>query len=556
MCSGCPVQRRAKRHRSGHLADLTTPPPRPPTATLEILGDAVDQASTPIVIADALGRITYANQAAAGRLGLPVDRVRGRHFSSLIADPRQRLEPERISHRVASGEHWSGRIEGRGPDGAQLTYELVVSPVKDDAGAVTHSIALLRDVSREREVGEMLSRDLRQQAAVSASLAGLDPGKPISVVAGEVARAFLALDGVDFTRVIGLGDRDHAEVLADSSRGQALPRHLSIPATRTAHLRARAAEGAWVEAWTARREYGRYARDLKAAGIRAAGYAPLRHAGRAVGLLAVATLDPRGVNVLERHLSALAHFGALASGLLGPGLAARQHDADLQAELQRVITQKAFSPVFQPVVRLADRRPIAYEALTRFNDGISPERRFADAEAVGLGVDLETATLRAVMEAADALPRDLTLSVNVSPRLVTDHGALRELLAQTSRPMILEITEHEPIADYDAFREAVSGLDVAVDWAVDDAGAGYASLRHIIELRPQYVKLDHGLVRGVNADPIRQALIAGMLHFAGSIGLSIIAEGIEAEAERLTLHGLGIDLGQGFLFGAPKPAQE
>jgi EAL domain-containing protein (putative c-di-GMP-specific phosphodiesterase class I) len=91
-------------------------------------------------------------------------------------------------------------------------------------------------------------------------------------------------------------------------------------------------------------------------------------------------------------------------------------------------------------------------------------------------------------------------------------------------------------------------------WAVYDAGAGYASLRHIIELRPRYVKLDRGLVTGINADPIRQALVAGMLHFASSIGVEIIAEGVETEAERLTLQELGVALGQGYLFARPAPA--
>jgi EAL domain-containing protein (putative c-di-GMP-specific phosphodiesterase class I) len=144
--------------------------------------------------------------------------------------------------------------------------------------------------------------------------------------------------------------------------------------------------------------------------------------------------------------------------------------------------------------------------------------------------------------------------VNVSPAFVIGHGSVTELVARASRPIVLEITEREPIEDYDAFREAVAGLDVACDWAVDDAGAGYASLRHIIELRPRYVKLDRGLVTGINADPIRQALVAGMLHFATSIGVEIIAEGVETEAERLTLRQLGVALGQGFLFGRPASA--
>jgi EAL domain-containing protein (putative c-di-GMP-specific phosphodiesterase class I) len=304
----------------------------------------------------------------------------------------------------------------------------------------------------------------------------------------------------------------------------------------------------------ARREYGHYGRELRAAGLRAAGYAPLRHAGRPVGLLAVGTLDPRGIHILERHLTAMSHFGALASGLLGPGLAAQQRDADLRAEIERLMARRAFAPVFQPIVRLASGEPIAYEALTRFEDGSPPERRFADADAIGLGIELELATLRAVVESAAMLPADLFLSVNVSPRLVSGQGGLDDLLALATRPMVLEITEREPIEDYAAFREAVAGRDLAVGWAVDDAGAGYASLRHIIELRPDYVKLDRGLVSGINGDPIRQALVAGMLHFAASIGVEIIAEGIETEAERLTIQGLGVQLGQGYLFGRPAPS--
>jgi EAL domain-containing protein (putative c-di-GMP-specific phosphodiesterase class I) len=257
--------------------------------------------------------------------------------------------------------------------------------------------------------------------------------------------------------------------------------------------------------------------------------------------------------VLERHLTALTHFGALASGLLGPGLDAHQRDADLRADIERTIREQAFTPVFQPIVRLTTGEAIAYEALTRFADGSPPEGRFADAATVGLGIELETAALGVALENARALPDGLILSLNVSPSFVLDHRSLGKVLGRAGRPLILELTEREPIDDYAALRAAIARLDL-VEWAVDDAGAGYASLRHIIELRPRYVKLDRGLVTGINGDPIRQALVTGMLHFASSIGVEIIAEGIETEAERLTLRELGVVLGQGFLFGRPRRA--
>jgi PAS domain S-box-containing protein len=519
-----------------------------------IIVRAIDQAPEAIVIADSMGRITYANEAVARLAGLSDERMRGRHFSSLIGEGLAIGDLEEIGARVAAGHTWSGPLMSRREDGSQLHVELIVSSVRNEAGEVTHSIAQLRDVTRERDLADVLTRELRQQVSIGAALSRLDPTEPIGVLAGNVASALIALDGVSFARVVALGSRQHGQVLADRSRGVALPRQLVVPPARTRHLLARAAQGPWVEAWIARREYGRYGRELKAAGVRAVGFAPLRHGGRPVGVMAIGSVEPRGVQVLERHLSALSHFGELASGLLGPTLAAHQHDADLRAEIERMIGERAFTPVFQPIVRLADGKPIAYEALTRFADGNPPERRFADADSIGLGVELESVTIRAALDASCALPSDAKLSINVSPRFVLTPGAMAAVLEKASRAIVLEITEQEAIEDYAAFRKAIAGLGVAVDWAVDDAGAGYASLRHIIEIRPEYVKLDRGLVSGIGGDPIRQALVAGMLHFAASIGLRIIAEGIETDTERLTLSGLGVEFGQGYLFGRPEPA--
>jgi PAS domain S-box-containing protein len=522
------------------------PTPLPP----DLLRAAFDQASTPILISDAIGRIAYANDAAARLLDVPLASLQGRHFASLMGDSQLRPDIERIAGEVAAGRTWTGALSGRPLTGGPRKVELRLSPIRLGSAGVSHSIAFLRDIVAESELAHTLAATIAEQAAVGAALAGLDPGQPLGALAEHVASALLGLDGVTGSRVIALGARDQAEVLADRSDDAMLPHQLRLPASRTRHLLARAAEGAWVEAWVARREYGRYGRELRAAGIRAVGYAPLRHAGRPVGVLAVATVDPRGATVLERHLTALAHFGVLASALLGPALAARQHDADLRAEIERVIETRAFVTVFQPVVRLDSTEPIGYEALTRFADGTAPERRFADAEVIGLGVELETATLLRAVDAARSLPQGRSLSLNVSPRLVTQ-DRLGALIDRAPAPTVFEVTEREPIEDYGAFREAMHRVQSA-KWAVDDAGAGHASLRHIIELRPDFVKLDRHLVSGIAGDPIRQALVAGMLHFAASIGVQIVAEGIETQAERLTLQALGVEFGQGYLFGRPE----
>jgi EAL domain-containing protein (putative c-di-GMP-specific phosphodiesterase class I) len=203
---------------------------------------------------------------------------------------------------------------------------------------------------------------------------------------------------------------------------------------------------------------------------------------------------------------------------------------------------------------LASGQPVGYEALTRFADGTPPDRMIADAHAVGLGLDLEVACLRAALEAADVLPEDAWLSLNVSPNVILHPNELPGLLAGRSRRFVIEVTEHAEIGDYAAVRRAIAGLGPTVSLAVDDAGAGFASLRHIVELAPRFLKLDISLVRHVDRDLTRQAMVAGLTQFASRAGSQVIAEGIEDAAELEMLRDLGVPLGQGYLLGRPEPS--
>jgi EAL domain-containing protein (putative c-di-GMP-specific phosphodiesterase class I) len=160
--------------------------------------------------------------------------------------------------------------------------------------------------------------------------------------------------------------------------------------------------------------------------------------------------------------------------------------------------------------------------------------------------------LRTAISASLTLPDNAWLNLNVSPDLVTS-GRLQGLLPRLPRQLVLEITEHAAITDYAAFRGAVMLLDGRVRIAVDDAGAGFASLRHVVELGPWLVKLDRSLVAGIDSDAARQAVVAGMVHFAETAGLVLLGEGIETKAELETLRSLGIGLGQGYLIGHPEP---
>jgi EAL domain-containing protein (putative c-di-GMP-specific phosphodiesterase class I) len=269
------------------------------------------------------------------------------------------------------------------------------------------------------------------------------------------------------------------------------------------------------------------------------------------GVLVAATTQPDGAEALERRLSTLAEFGLVVSALVADALGSRGRASSIRAEIASVIRRGAFRSVFQPIVHLNSGEVIAVEALTRFVDGVSPQRRFGEAETVGLGLELEIATLERSLDAASRLPSGMRLNVNVSPELVLRGEELRRILGTNADLITLELTEQQRVDDYRALRRAVAHLPAGVNWAIDDAGAGFASLRHIIELRPHEVKVDRAIVKRVDRDPIRQAVFAGLTHFAASAGCRLIAEGVETAAERDALLSLGVVFGQGYLYAEP-----
>ena len=248
-------------------------------------------------------------------------------------------------------------------------------------------------------------------------------------------------------------------------------------------------------------------------------------------------------------------FGVTSSALLAERMYRRRQAAELRGELAAVLAARAFHPVFQPIVNLESRAVVGYEALTRFDSGQRPDLCFADAWSVGFGSELEIATLEAAVAAGKQLPTGVWLDLNVSPRLLADPERLRTVLWEAGRPLVLEVTEHEVIEDYDFVRGAFHALGNDVRIAVDDAGVGIANFGHIIELRPDFVKLDISMVRRVNAHLGRQAMVVGMRHFSLTVGCRLIAEGVETVEEARTLTALGVEFGQGYLFGHPEPVE-
>ena len=225
-----------------------------------------------------------------------------------------------------------------------------------------------------------------------------------------------------------------------------------------------------------------------------------------------------------------------------------------KAEIRRVIDDSAFTPHFQPIIDMPTSSIVAYEALTRFSDGVNPGERFLEARRAELEQELELVTMRAAIRAAGDLG-GARLHLNASARLAGGDGGegLQRVLSEARTAIVLELTEHEPVADYAALRATLNRVHPDIRIAVDDAGSGYASLRHILQLHPAYVKLDADWIRQIDVDTARQALIAGLVHFAGQTKTELIAEGIEHVPEARTLDRLGVRLAQGYLFGYPAP---
>ena len=224
--------------------------------------------------------------------------------------------------------------------------------------------------------------------------------------------------------------------------------------------------------------------------------------------------------------------------------------------IRRIIDNRSLEIHFQPIVDLQTGKPLGTEALSRFTDepSRSPDLWFAEAASVGLGAELEIAAIDLALAQMDRLPADVYMSINASVETILTDRFRSSLEAVQAERVVLEVTEHTPIADYGAFTTSISDLrSRGVRIAVDDAGSGYAGFGHLLDLKPDIIKLDVTLTRGIDRDPARQALGRALLRFGFELYETVmVAEGIETDEELATLRSLGCPLGQGFVLGRPR----
>jgi EAL domain-containing protein (putative c-di-GMP-specific phosphodiesterase class I) len=256
----------------------------------------------------------------------------------------------------------------------------------------------------------------------------------------------------------------------------------------------------------------------------------------------------------ERDLNTLRLFAAFAGRLLETQAKSQQSCASKRSRIESVLAERSYGVVYQPIVHLVENRIVGHEALARFraDPQRTPDKWFDEAGQVGLQKELEIALIEAALQGFDRLPADSYLSLNVSPETILA-GAVSEVLArQPLDRLMLEVTEHALVQDYERLAEALEPLRrEGLRLAVDDAGAGYASFRHILKLKPDVIKLDASLIRNVDSDTGCRALAAALIRFAEETGCKVVAEGVETQEELAMLRRLAVNKAQGYLLGRP-----
>jgi EAL domain-containing protein (putative c-di-GMP-specific phosphodiesterase class I) len=254
----------------------------------------------------------------------------------------------------------------------------------------------------------------------------------------------------------------------------------------------------------------------------------------------------------RRDRALLEVLARAASVLIEPDVRNNAERSEIEGRLSEILAEGGPTVVLQPIVDLASGVRVGAEALSRFPHdwGKAPDVCFAEAHRVGRGHHLEVLALRS---AATLLGRvDGYVSMNVSPAtLMTDE--CRRLLAELPlERVLLELSEHDPVEDYDELQAALDPLRGAgLRLAIDDVGAGFSSLRHVVLTAPDVVKLDRSIVAGVSADPVLRTLVGALVTFAHGCGSSVVAEGVETADDAAALGAIGVDHGQGWHYGRP-----
>lgn len=255
----------------------------------------------------------------------------------------------------------------------------------------------------------------------------------------------------------------------------------------------------------------------------------------------------------QRDLGMLRVVADMAADLIDHELESHREEREITRDVLAALDGRGISTVYQPILDLDTADPVGFEALTRFADeSLDTEHWFDNAARIGREMELELHAAAMALRGFDHLPSDCYLSINLSADTLASEELAQLLRDAPMNRLVLEITERAPIRRYDVLLDALARYRArGARVAVDDAGAGYASFRHILVLEPDLIKLDKSLVRNVDVDASRRELAIALIQFARKTGSKLVAEGVETATELAALRRMGVGLAQGYYLGRP-----
>ena len=258
--------------------------------------------------------------------------------------------------------------------------------------------------------------------------------------------------------------------------------------------------------------------------------------------------------LVERDRALMEVLSHAAATVIEPGLVEGRRRDEIVQRLTPIMQSGGPAIVLQPIVSLADGTRVGAEALSRFPADWSkaPDVVFDEATSIGAGLELELLAFRRAAEYLTSVTG--YVAINFSPETLLSGRCLELLADLPADRVLLELSEHAPVDDYDELAAAIAPLrERGMRLAIDDVGAGFSSLRHIVLTAPDVLKLDRSIVAGVGDDPVLRTLAKSLVDIAASLGAVTVAEGIETVSDAVVLRDVGVDLGQGWLFARPGP---
>jgi EAL domain-containing protein (putative c-di-GMP-specific phosphodiesterase class I) len=261
-------------------------------------------------------------------------------------------------------------------------------------------------------------------------------------------------------------------------------------------------------------------------------------------------------DLTKRDKALMDVLASAAAVIIEPEVRSQERRTEIEDRLAPLIEDGGPVVALQPIVDLTTGSRVGAEALSRFPAewDMAPDVVFEQAHSVGLGHRLELLALERAAEHLDRVDGYIAMNVSPATLLTPECG---ELLGRLPlRRVLLELSEHDQVGDYATLNAALAPFRASgLRLAIDDVGAGFSSLRHIVVTSPDVIKIDRSIITGLNSDPVLTKLVQSLVEFGHGCRVRVVAEGVETAGEAAALRTLSVDFGQGWHFGRPGPPE-